>query len=84
MISTDEEMPNTVTITPPPQTCSPIGKGVNKHLDFANKVLEEGRKIAKSNVKVPATKKRIKCLSCDKAFLRINTHKCKGYTNKLI
>ena len=58
---------------PPPMTYSPIN---NVHLDFAKKVLADGRRIC--NQVKPIESKRISCSNCSKTFIRINTHKCKG------
>ena len=57
---------------PPPMTYSPIK---NKHLEFAKKVLADGRRIRKVK---PIESKRISLSNCKKTFIRINAHKCKG------
>jgi len=67
-----------LAITPPPPiSYSPI---VNSHLEYAKKVLAEGRKISQlENKKIPkGGQKRTSCSGCKKIFVRINAHKCKG------
>ena len=50
--SSDEERDSNVVITPPPETYSLIGKGVSKH-----------RRVEKSKINVPTTKKQVNCLA---------------------
>ena len=71
-----------LAITPPPPTSySPI---VNSHLEYAKKVLAEGRKIGQLENK-KGGQKRTSCSGCKKTFVRINAHKCKGnVTTELI
>ena len=81
-ISSDIEEDNDIlsspiNITPPPTfQYSPIR---NEHLEKAKQILARSKKPVQER-----GQKRVKCGTCDKTFLRISTHKCKGENRNFI
>ena len=86
--SSDEEenLNNEIVVTPPQNIqISPI---VNKHLEYARAVVAHSRELTFDNKKNNNTSerehKRTKCDNCNKTFLRISAHKCKGVKKTFI
>ena len=87
--SDEENLQNEIVVTPPQSIqISPI---VNKHLEYARAVVARSRELAfidpgkkNNNNTSERGQKRTKCDNCNKTFIRISAHKCKGVKKTFI